>query len=264
MRPGCWKDKTALITGASSGLGADFARHLAASGANLILVARREEALQKLQAELMARHGIRVTVLPMDLGLPGAPERLREETRRLGHPIDILINNAGFGLFGGFVEIPAAGERAMLELDVLVPLALTRLYGEDMLARHQGWILQIASIAAYQANPLYAAYGAAKAFILNWGEAVNYEWKDSGVKLSVLSPGVTRTEFFEVAGQRPTLYHRLVMMDSSTVARIGLEALAKGRPSIVPGLINKLTLFFNRLLPRSWIPPIVHRLMRNP
>jgi hypothetical protein len=258
-----WKNRTALVTGASSGLGADFARHLAAAGVNLVLVARRAESLDALGAELRKQQGVQVTVLPMDLGLPGAPERLHAETLRLGLTVDILINNAGFGLFGEFLDIPAERERAMVELDVLVPLALSRLYGQEMVARRQGWILQIASIGGYQPNPLYAAYGAAKAFILNWGEAVNFEWRKAGVTMSVLSPGITATEFLKVSGQRATLYQRLVMMDSPTVTRIGLEALAKGKASVVPGLVNKLTLLSNRLLPRPCIPPMVHRLMQN-
>lgn len=258
-----WKNKTALVTGASSGLGVDFARHLAAAGVNLVLVARREEALQQLKEELCNRHGVQVTVIPMDLGLPNAAAQLYEATRRLGHPVDILINNAGFGLFGNFMEIPADRERAMLELDIMAPLALTRIFGKDMLARREGWILQVASIGGYQPTPLYATYAAAKAFILNWGEAVNYEWKDSGVKMSVLSPGIADTEFFKVSEQEPTRYQRLVMMKGSTITRTGLEVLAKGKASVVPGFFNKLTLLSNRFTPRSCIPPMVHRLMQN-
>jgi short-subunit dehydrogenase len=199
----------------------------------------------------------------MDLGAPDAPDRLYEEVKQRGHRVDLLINNAGFGLFGEYMAIPEGREREMVVLDVLVPLALTRRFGQDMLTRKEGWILQISSIGGYQPNPLYASYGAAKAFILNWGEAVNYEWKDSGVKLSVLSPGITATEFLKVSGQKATLYQRLVMMSSPAVTLIGLKALAKGKASVVPGFLNKLTLLSNRLMPRSWIPPLAHRLMRN-
>ena len=141
MSPSPWKDKTALVTGASSGLGADFARRLAAAGANLILVARREEALQRLKEELTHRHQTQVTLIPMDLGIPNAAEGLHEEVQRLGHHVDILVNNAGFGLFGTFMEIPKERERAMIELDVMVPITLTRLFGKEMLARREGWIL---------------------------------------------------------------------------------------------------------------------------
>lgn len=258
-----WKNRTALVTGASSGLGADFARHLARAGVNLVLVARRTEALEQLKQEIAGFSPVEVTLLSQDLGLPGAPEKLYETIRGLNLRIDLLINNAGFGLFGEYMAIPAEKERAMIELDVLVPLALTRLFGQDMLDREEGWILQISSIGGYQPNPLYASYGAAKAFILNWGEAVNYEWKQRGVKVSVLSPGITATEFLKVSGQKATLYQRLVMMTSPAVTLIGLKALAKGKPSVVPGLMNKLTLLSNRFMPRVCIPPMVHRLMKN-
>jgi len=258
-----WQHRTALITGASSGLGADFARHLARAGVNLILVARRMEAMEQLRREIEAYAAVQVTLIRQDLGLPGAPEQLYETIQGMGLRVDLLINNAGFGLFGEYIAIPADKERAMIELDVLVPLTLTRLFGQDMLDRKEGWILQIASIGGYQPNPLYAAYGAAKAFILNWGEALNYEWKQRGVAVSVLSPGITATEFLKVSGQKATLYQRLVMMTSPAVTRVGLNALAKGKPSVVPGLMNKLTLLSNRLLPRRCVPPMVHRLMKN-
>ncbi len=264
MSPSPWKDRTALVTGASSGLGADFARHLARDGVNLVLVARRTEALETLKAELASYTTVQVDLLSMDLGAPGASERLYQTVRDMGLRVDVLINNAGFGLYGEYMAIPAEKERAMIELDVLVPMALTRLFGQDMLTRREGWILQVASIGGYQPNPLYASYGAAKAFILNWGEAVHHEWRHSGVRVSVLSPGITATEFLKVSGQKATPYQRLVMMDSPTVTRVGLKALAKSKASVVPGFLNKLTLFFNRLLPRACVPPMVERLMRNP
>jgi short-subunit dehydrogenase len=258
-----WKGRTALVTGASSGLGADFARHLAAAGAHLVLVARRADALAALAADLSSRHGVTVDVVAMDLGAPGAPEALHAEVRRRGREVDVLVNNAGFGLFGEFLEIPEARERAMMELDVLVPLALTRRFGADMVARGRGWILQVSSIGGYQATPLYAVYSAAKAFVLSFGEALAYEWRPKGVTVSVVSPGITATEFLAVSGQRATLYQRLVMMDSPTVTRVGLAALARGQGSVVPGLLNKVVVFFDRFTPRAWLPAIAHRLMRN-
>jgi short-subunit dehydrogenase len=259
-----WKGRTALVTGASSGLGADFARHLAADGANLILVARRAEAMEALGQELTARHGVSVEVIPMDLAAEGAPEALHAELRRRGREVDVLVNNAGFGLFGDFLAIDPVREREMMEIDVLVPLALTRLLGSEMVARGRGWILQISSIGGYQPTPLYATYGAAKAFVLNWGEALNYEWKGKGVTVTVLSPGITATSFLAVSGQKATRYQRTVMMESPEVTRIGLRALAKGKGSVVPGLANKLTVWSTRLAPRAWLPAIAHALMRNP
>lgn len=259
-----WKGRTALVTGASSGLGADFARHLAADGANLVLVARRADAMEALAREIGPRHGVTVDVLPMDLGAPGAPEALVAELSRRGKEIDVLVNNAGFGLYGEYLAIDAARERAMMEIDVIVPLALTRLLGAGMVARGRGWILQISSIGGYQPTPLYATYSAAKAFVLSWGEALAYEWRPKGVTVSVLSPGITATDFLAVSGQKATLYQRLVMMRSPEVTRTGLDALRKGKGSVVPGLLNKLTILGNRLLPRAWLPAIAHLLMRNP
>jgi len=257
-----WRGRTALVTGASSGLGVDFARHLAAAGAHLVLVARRAAPLEALAAELRGRHGVTVDVVAQDLGAPGAPEALHAEVRRLGREVDVLVNNAGFGLFGEFLAIDAARERELMEIDVLVPLRLTRLFGEEMVARGRGWILQVASIGAYQATPLYAVYSAAKAFILSWGEALNYEWRGKGVRVTVVSPGITATQFLAVSGQQATLYQRLVMMDSPTVTRIALQALARGRGSIVPGFLNAATVFFNRVMPRAWLPAVAYRLMK--
>ncbi len=258
-----WKNRTALVTGASSGLGAEFGRLLAQAGVQLILVARREDHLRALAAELHKAHGVRVEVLAMDLGEVGAPDRLYQRVQALGLQVDLLVNNAGFGTFGPFLDQEEARERAMLELDVHVPLALTRRFGSDMVKRRLGWILQVASIGAYQPCPLYASYGAAKAFILNWGEALHHEWKDHGVTVTVLSPGVTATEFFQVAGQTPTLYQRLTMMDPATAAGVGLRALARKRLSVVPGMVNKMGIWNLRFTPRAWVPPLVARLMRN-
>jgi len=258
-----WKSKTALVTGASSGLGADFARHLAAAGVNLVLVARRADALEALRREVADRHAVAVDVVAMDLAAPGAPEALHAEMRRRGRQVDLLLNNAGFGLFGEFLAIDAGREREMMELDVLVPLALTRRFGAEMVARGRGWILQVSSIGAYQPTPLYATYSAAKAFVLSWGEALSYEWRRKGVAVTVLAPGVTATDFRRVAGQRTTLYQRLVEMDSPTVTRIGLQALARGKPSVLPGLVNKLTVFSYRFTPRAWLAPLAYRTMKS-
>ncbi|HVO17674.1 MAG TPA: SDR family NAD(P)-dependent oxidoreductase [Anaeromyxobacter sp.] len=262
MRDAPWKGLTALVTGASSGLGADFARHLAADGAGLILTARRADALEALAADLRGRNGVPVAVVPLDLAAPGAPAALVAELGRRGLEVDVLINNAGFGLYGEFLEIDPVREREMMILDVLVPLELTRSLGGAMIRRGRGFILQVSSIGGYQPTPLYAVYSAAKAFILSFGEAVAYEWRRRGVTVSVLCPGVTATSFLAVAGQAATAYQRAVMMDSPTVTRAGLDALARGTPSVLPGVLNKLTVFSSRFAPRRWLPAVAHRLMR--
>lgn len=258
------RGKTALVTGASSGLGVDFARQLAERGCHLILVARREEKLREVAEEITTKHGVEVTILPMDLGKVDAAQRLYDVVKAQGKTVDVLINNAGFGLHGEFVTIPWDREKAMLELDIITVVQLTKLFVQEMLARNFGYILQIASNAAYQPLPTYATYGAAKTFILHFGEALNYELRHTNVHCTVLSPGVTATEFFQISGQRLTLYQRLTMLDSPTVAKIGLDALFAGKQSVMAGFVNALIAWSNRLVPRRVSAAIGHRLMTMP
>jgi short-subunit dehydrogenase len=150
----------------------------------------------------------------------------------------------------------------MLELDILTLVHMTKLFVKDMVARNFGHVLQIASIGAYQPSPTYATYSAAKSFVLLFGEALSYELRKTKVRVTVLSPGVTKTEFFEVAGQKPTLYQRLAMMESPAVVRIGINAMLRGRPSVVPGLFNALMTWGTRLMPRRWLAVIADRLMQ--
>ena len=255
------KGRYALVTGASSGLGVDFARNLAARGCNVILVARREDLLRSLQQELIGQYGVDVQVVPLDLTAPDAPQSLYDWTKEHGTVVDILINNAGFGLYGPFVEIPWEREKNMLELDIVTLVHLTKLFVQEMVARNFGYILHIASIGAYQPSPLYTSYSAAKSFVLNFGEALNYELRKTNVYSTVLSPGITATEFLKVSGQQPTLYQRLAMMRSTDVARIGIESMLKGKPSVVPGLFNALLTWSNRLIPRRLSAAISYRLM---
>lgn len=197
----------------------------------------------------------------LDLAREGAAETLHADTERAGLSVDLLVNNAGFGLFGPHVEIPWSREREMLELDVVALAHATKLYVADMLKRGKGWVLQVASIGAYQPTPSYAAYSAAKAFVLSFGEALSYELRGSGVNVTVLSPGVTRSEFLAVAGQSPTLFQRATMMSAERVAEVGLRAVLRGRPSVVPGLANKATAFSMRLLPRRAQAALAHAAM---
>lgn len=243
------KDKTALVTGASSGLGADFARHLAAAGCHLVLTARREAHLQALRDELVGAHGVDVLLVPQDLSAPDAPEKLLAAVTAAGKQVDVLINNAGYGAYGPFLEIPWEKEHQMLELDIVALVHMTKLFAAPMVARGAGYILQIASIGAFQPTPLYASYSAAKAFVLSYGNAINYELRGTGVSCTVLSPGVTATEFLQVSGQEKTAYQKLMMMTSPEVTRIGLEAMVRRRMGVVPGLLNHLAAISARLMP---------------
>lgn len=254
--------KTALVTGASSGLGVDFARELARLGCRLVLVARREDALKKLQAELKAA-GTEAIVVPADLSAPDAPQQLFDELKRRNEPVDVLINNAGFGAYGLELDIPWDKTRQMLMVDIVALTHMTKLFAREMAKRKFGYILQVASIGAYQPSPTYAAYSAAKSYVLSFGEALNYELRGSGVSCTVVSPGVTETEFLQVAGQKRNWFHNSTMMSSAAVAAIGVRAMLKRRSSIVTGFMNALTAFSTRFMPREWLAAFTYRLMRN-
>jgi hypothetical protein len=245
-----FKDRWALVTGASSGLGADFARQLAAAGAHVVLVARREDRLRELARELESAHRVQTRVVAMDLGDPSAPEKLHGQLAAAGLEIDVLVNNAGFGLHGPFLDIPWEREAEMLQLDIVALTHLCKLFLREMVARDRGWLLNVASIGAYQPSPTYASYSAAKAYVLSLSEALSYELRRTKVKVTAVSPGVTRTEFLSVSGQTPTFYQRKMMMESPDVVRVALRALARGKPSVIPGAGNALAAFSLRFTPR--------------
>lgn len=253
--------KTALVTGASSGMGADFARELAGQGCNLILVARRVEALQALKQEIEGCHGVTVTVYPMDLAAPEAPDRLYAQVQAAGQQVDVLVNNAGLGLFGEFLQIPWERERMMLELDIVTVVHLTKLFLKDMVARDLGYVLNVGSTGSFQPTPTFASYAAAKSFILSFSEALHYELRHTRVRCIAVCPGVTRTEFFDVAGQALTPFQRATMMDSAAVARIGLAAMLQGRASVVAGWLNAFLAWGTRLTPRQFNAAFANRVM---
>jgi len=253
----------ALVTGASSGLGVDFAKELAKRGANLILVARRQDKLETVQADITATYGVEVDVVVMDLAERDAPERLYEQLRAAGKQVDILVNNAGFGAFGDFLAIDWDKERAMLDLDIITVVQMSKLFAKDMVARGYGRLLQIASTGGFQPTPLYASYSAAKSFVLYWSNAISFELRETGVSNTVISPGITRTEFLQVTGQTMTRYQRLTLMESSEVARIGIDAMLRGQASIVPGLVNRLTAWSTRFMPYQLSAWIAKQLMKN-
>ncbi len=255
--------KWALVTGASSGFGVDFAHELAEQGQNLVLVARRMEPMRVLAADLERRHGVQARVIAMDLARPGVGADLYARLSAEGIEIETLVNNAGFGLFGEFLDQPLQRTLDMLQLNMLTLTELTHIFGSAMAHRGTGRILLVASIGGYQATPTYAAYSASKSYVLLFGEALHEELRSRGVTVTVLSPGITATGFLDVSGQKPTLYQRLVMMQSRPVARIGLRAMSRGRASVVPGWLNALAAWSNRLMPRGLQRQIAHQLMRN-
>lgn len=255
--------KTALVTGASSGLGVDFARELAQRGCSLILVARREELLKKLQAELQERHGVSAMVVTLDLGDPAAPQMLYDTLKARNVAVDILVNNAGFGVYGPELDIPWDKTRQMLMLDIVALTHLTKLFARDMVRRGLGYILQVASIGAYQPSPTYAAYSAAKSYVRSFSQALNFELRGTGVSSTAVCPGITATEFLQVSGQKPTAYQRLMMMTSAQVAGIGIRAMLKRRYNVVPGFLNWLVSVFTFITPDPLNAATASRLMKN-
>jgi hypothetical protein len=255
--------KWALITGGSSGLGIQFAHQLAARGANLVLAARRQAPMADLAATLTTRHGIRVEVVAIDLARRDVGTELKAHLDAQGIAIDILINNAGYGVFGDFLEQPLQRTMDMLQLNMLTLTELTHIFATDMARRGGGHILLVSSIGGFQATPTYAAYSASKAYVLLLGEALNLELAAKGIKVSVLAPGITATEFLAVSGQKATFYQRLLMMKPAKVVADGLGALFAGAPSILPGLGNRLTVFFTRFTPRVLQARIAYHLMKN-
>jgi short-subunit dehydrogenase len=254
----------ALVTGASSGLGAEFARQLAVRGYNLILAARRKDRLEALRDEIaQISKNTQVEVIVADLSTPDGPARLHEAVTQKKLPVDVLINNAGFGIYGRYEEVDWAREQELLAVDIVAVAHLTKLFATDMIARGGGHILQISSIGGYQPTPTYAIYSAAKAFVLLFGEALNFELKRKNVKVTVLSPGVTATEFLDVAGQRRTLYQKLTMMEAPRAVREGLNALFRGKPSVVAGLLNAFLTWSTRLMPRRLQALVAYFVMRN-
>ncbi|MFW6232123.1 MAG: SDR family NAD(P)-dependent oxidoreductase [Spirochaetota bacterium] len=258
------RDQWAVVTGASSGLGRDFALQLAGLGMHVVVAARRADRLEELKREIEGRFGARVLPVQADLAGDDGAERLYQAVAAEAVEPLVLVNNAGFGAWGPFLGIPWEKERSMLELDIVSLVYLTRRFAADMVARGRGYILQVSSIGAYQSAPTYASYAAAKSFVLHHGEAIGYELRGTGVSVTVLSPGVTATDFLAVAGQQPTAYQRLAMMESERVVRVGIRAMLRRRMSVVPGFLNAFTVWLNRLLPRRLIVRIAEASMRQP
>jgi hypothetical protein len=244
-----------LITGASAGLGAEFARQCTARGDEVILVARRRDRLQALAVEL----GPNAHVIEADLAQPGSGTRVVTEAGARGLWVRTLINNAGFGVSGGFEKLPVARQLETIDVNVRALTELCAAVLPDMRRDGGGAVLNVASTAAFQAGPYMAVYYASKAYVLSFTEALHQELKGSGIAVTALCPGPTATEFFEVAGAPDG---RLAKMATEPIAvvRAGLDGLAKNKAIVVPGAMNKLGAQANRLLPRAAMRRIVERL----
>ena len=258
--------KSILITGGGSGIGLEIARLLASRENSLILVGRDAVRLQAAENELRAAHGTEVHVHSVDLSEPGAAKRLFEHTQKHGFHIDTLINNAGFGIVDAHIEIEPSQIYRMLQLNVVAVAELCRCYGELMKQRRAGRILNIASTAAFQPTPYFAAYGASKAFVLNFSEALAKEMEDHGVTVSCLAPGPTDTAFFNsVDPQRIDgghFFRKEGRTDPRRVAQAGVELMVRGGLTHVVGASNRLMILGNRLVPRAMVAAITKRMLR--
>ena len=239
-------NRISLITGASAGLGVDFVRQLNAKGWQLVLVARRKERLDQLAAELGNARAI-----AMDLSEAGAADRLMADLAAHGEQVELLVNNAGFGLTGQFAELDGKRQRQMIDLNcgALVELAHAVLPG--MIERRSGAILNVASTAAFQPGPGMAVYFATKAFVLSFSEALHEEVRRHGVKVSALCPGPTATEFGDVAGFGPSSPSSKLAAASGPVVQAGLEGIERNRAIVIPGVMNKATAQAHRFFPRA-------------
>ena len=254
---------TALVTGASAGIGRELARLLARDGHHLVLVARDELRLQEVAAELRARWGAASTVIPCDLAAPGGASTLMMRVAAAGLDVEVLVNNAGIGAAGAFSEVPLARQLALLQLNVVSLTELAHRCLPGMLARRRGWILNVASTAAFQPGPFLATYYASKAYVLSLSEALAEETRGRGVTVTALCPGPTRTEFFARASMRESTLARRAVMDAATVAAAGYAGMRRGERVVVPGVANRALGALVRVSPRGLVTRVVARLNRS-
>ena len=238
----------ALITGASAGLGAEFARQLSGKGHRLVLATRRKDRLDALVSELGNARTVEI-----DLSEPEATAALMRDREKTGEQVDILVNNAGFGLRGPFAELDAARQREMIDLNCGALTELCRAVAPAMVERRSGAILNVASTAAFQPGPWMGVYFATKAFVLSFTEALHEELKPFGVKVSALCPGPTRTEFGAVAGIKSLGQFDRLSMEAGPVVRAGLDGLDKNRAVVIPRATNRIGAWSTRFAPRSFV-----------
>ncbi len=239
---------TALITGASSGIGRELAWCFARDGVNLVLVARNEAQLNQLAQEVFSEHGVKVTVLVKDLTDSQAAAQIHAELTDRGIAVDVLVNNAGFGNHGKFAENDLQAEMDLIAVNITAAAGLILLFGKDFIKQGSGKILNVASVAAFQSGPLMANYFASKAYLLNLSDALVVEMRHQGVTVTTLCPGATVTEFFERASSPRSAVSK--GMSAQTVAQQGYEGMLKGKRVVIPGWRNKLLVWAAKWSPR--------------
>jgi uncharacterized protein len=254
----------ALVTGASSGIGLELATLLARDRHDLVFVARRRERLEDIGRGLHEEFGVTVTVIARDLADPESPQAVAQEVESRGLPIDVLVNNAGLGVFGFFAQTPLERELAMIQVNLVAVTELTKRLLAGMLRRGRGRILNTASTAAFQPGPLMAVYYATKAYVLSFSEALANETAGTGVSVTALCPGPTITEFQKQAGLEQTrLFHSPLVLDARTVALAGYRGMMRGKRLVIPGLANSLLVQSERFAPRRFVTAIARRLQET-
>ncbi len=256
--------KTALITGASAGLGVEFAKNFARDGHNIVLAARRTERMEQIAEELMKKHGVKIKVLGRDLSNMDEVQAVFETLQRDNIHIDFLVNNAGFGDWGNFHESDWAKIEGMLDLNIKALTKLTYLFMKPMIQKGEGKILNVASMAAFQPGPLMAVYYATKAFVLSFSEAISNEIKGTGVSVTILCPGPTESEFQSVANLgKSKLFKHTRIPSSKEVVDFGYREMMKGSLTVVPGFLNKLVVQSVRFSPRKLVLKIARKIQER-
>jgi short-subunit dehydrogenase len=256
-------NKTALITGATTGIGFEFTKLLAADGYNLVLIARDEQKLRQIATSSQTKFNVSVKIYPKDLSVTSDAEDVVRQIRQEFDTIDVLVNNAGFGISGAFVETDLQREVEMIQLNVVSLVIFTKLFAREMAQRGHGKILNVASTAAFQPGPFMAIYYATKAFVLSFSEGLAEELNDSGVTVTALCPGPTATQFSKRAElEKSRLFQGglIPVLDPATVAKMGYDGLSKGQRIVIPGLMNKIGVLALRFIPRRLVTQLTKRL----
>ena len=254
--------KTALITGASVGIGRELAKLFAQDHFNLVLVARNASRLGEVAGELEKQFGISAKSFPLDLASSAAPQFLFDQLQREHIAVDVLVNNAGYGKLGAFADVPCEESAGQIALNITALTHLTKLFLAPMLERKFGRILNVASTAGFQPGPMMAVYYATKAYVISFSEALANELRGTGVTVTCLCPGLTDTQFQTRAGTEKTnLFKRTRPMDAATVARDGYRALMKGKPLVISGLRNRLLMESLRISPRRLVTAVSRKFL---
>lgn len=253
----------ALITGASSGIGYELTKRFARDGFDVVLVARDEAQLKRIRDALEGTFNVSVTVIPKDLSRPGAAAELYREVKGNGIEIDILVNNAGFNVYGPFFETSSREELEMIHVNIVALTQLTKLFLPAMLKRNSGKILNVASTAGFTPGPYSAVYCASKAYVLSFSEAIAEEVRGTGVTVTTLCPGPTKTQFAERANMRNTKIFQGRLSSAVEVADAGYRGLFQGRTTLIVGRMNKLLIFSLRFSPRHLITRVAKTLLSS-